>query len=365
MNSQLNRVTEEPPSRCIRGEMESRIQAFNWSATPLGAPDTWTEVLCLTTRLVLLSPAPMLIWWGPDLIQIYNDAAAEIMGTARHPDALGQPGSACWAEIWNDVGAEVERAMAGGSASGQGRLMPVTRDGIRQDVWWDYSYSPIEDRGEVGGVLVIFNDVTARIKAEEHQRLLAGEMHHRMKNGLTVIQSLVTLTGRSVQTVDEYRNSLSTRIQALAATQDLFIQSEGEYVDIRDLLLTELAPSIDDDNRVKVVCPPITASHRSATGFSLIVHELFTNAIKYGAFSSSTGRLLVACSTSDLVVKMEWRESGCTGIVAGKRGFGTTLIERVANDLGGSAVLEFNPAGLVATIKFGLAHRTALPSGES
>ena len=350
-----------PPDALARrepGEMKGRVRAFDWSATPLKAQHDWPEALSHTVRLVLASPAPMLIWWSPELIQIYNDAYARTMGADRHPAALGQPARACWSEIWDAVGRGAERVMAGGSVSGNGRLLPVTRDGMREDVWWDFSYSPIEDRGAVGGVLVICNDVTERVKAEEHQRLLAGEMHHRMKNGLAVIQSLVALTARSARTVEEYRDALAARIQALAATQDLFIQSEGEDVEVSDLLATELAPFLDSQHRAVVRCPPMTASSRSANGISLIVHELFTNAVKYGAFATPTGRVAVDCSASAGVATITWRESGCSGVKAIKRGFGTTLIERVATDLGGSAALNFHPTGLEAVITIELAQPT-------
>ena len=110
----------------------------------------------------------MFIWWGPDLIQFYNDAYRETMGPERRPSALGAKGRECWAEIWDIIGPQIDYVMAGkGSTWDEDRLVPVTRYGNREDVWWTYSYGPIDVEGEVGGVLVICNDVTAQHLATE------------------------------------------------------------------------------------------------------------------------------------------------------------------------------------------------------
>jgi two-component sensor histidine kinase len=114
-------------------------------------------------RLILNTKHPMFIWWGPDLIQFYNDAYRRTMGPERHPSALGGRGRECWAEIWDFIGPQIEHVMDGqGSTWDEDRLVPVTRHGSRQDVWWTYSYSPIDFEGIVGGVLVICNDVTTQ-----------------------------------------------------------------------------------------------------------------------------------------------------------------------------------------------------------
>ena len=84
------------------GEMGALTRAFDWSKTPLGSPETWPQSLRVTVRLVLTSRHPMFIWWGPELIQFYNDAYRETMGPERHPSALGARGRDCWAEIWDN-----------------------------------------------------------------------------------------------------------------------------------------------------------------------------------------------------------------------------------------------------------------------
>ncbi|MDQ2988399.1 MAG: ATP-binding protein [Pseudomonadota bacterium] len=145
------------------GEMGALTRAHDWSTSPLGAAEDWPWSLKSTLRLVLTSNHPMFIWWGPQLIQFYNDAYRSTMGPERHPGALGQGGRACWGEIWDIIGPQIESVMAGGGATWNvDQLVPVTRHGRREDVWWTYGYSPIQDAEGVRGVLVVCNDVSSK-----------------------------------------------------------------------------------------------------------------------------------------------------------------------------------------------------------
>jgi PAS domain-containing protein len=150
------------------GEMGALMRAFDWNNSSLGSPDKWPQSLRVTVRLLLNTGHPMFIWWGPDLIQFYNDAYRRTLGPERHPGALGQRGRECWAEIWDIIGPQIDYVMTGnGSTWDENRLVPVTRNGRREDVWWTYSYGPIDLEGGVGGVLVVCNDVTAQHVSNE------------------------------------------------------------------------------------------------------------------------------------------------------------------------------------------------------
>ena len=157
------------------GEMGALTRAHDWSATPLGEPGTWPQGLRTALRILLTSQHPMFIWWGPELIQFYNDAYCRTMGPERHPSALGQRGRECWDEIWDIIGPQIEQVMAGrGATWNEEHLVPVTRHGRRENVWWTYGYGPIDDEtnpGGVGGVMVICNDVTPQHEATEALKL--------------------------------------------------------------------------------------------------------------------------------------------------------------------------------------------------
>jgi signal transduction histidine kinase len=117
----------------------------------------------------------MLLWWGPQLIQFYNDGYQATLGPERHPSALGQPGPACWPEIWDTVGEQIRFVLeTGGSTWHEDHLLPITRGGRLQDVFWSYSYSPVrDDDGEIRGVLMTVQETTRRVLTERRLRLLA------------------------------------------------------------------------------------------------------------------------------------------------------------------------------------------------
>ena len=152
------------------GIMGARIRAFDWSRHSLGVPESWPQGLQTAVRLVLSSRHPMFVWWGPELIQIYNDAYIPSIGAERDATALGMSGRICWAEIWDVIGPQIDYVMEGrGSTWKENHLVPITRDGHLDDVYWTYSYNPINDSNTahgVGGVLVICVESTALVLNE-------------------------------------------------------------------------------------------------------------------------------------------------------------------------------------------------------
>jgi len=166
------------------GEMGALTRAYDRSASPLGEPGTWPQSLRTAVRILLNTNHPMFIWWGPQLIQFYNDAYRQTMGPERHPSALGQGGRECWAEIWDIIGPQIEQVMSGGGATWhENQLVPVTRHGRLEQVYWTYGYSPIDEDDGIGGVLVVCRDVTkeylaatALRQSEERFRKLADQL---------------------------------------------------------------------------------------------------------------------------------------------------------------------------------------------
>ncbi len=171
------------------GEMGACMRAYDWAATPLGPPRAWPQSLRTALRILLTTNHPMFIWWGPGLIQFYNDAYRQTMGPERHPSALGQEGRECWAEIWDIIGPQIDLVMSGkGATWHEDQLVPVTRHGRREDVWWTYGYSPIEDAAGVGGVLVVCNDVTEQHRAKEELQRLNEVLEERVRERTRALQ---------------------------------------------------------------------------------------------------------------------------------------------------------------------------------
>jgi PAS domain S-box-containing protein len=171
--------------------MGALMRAYDWSASPLGEPQSWPQSLRTAVRILLNTNHPMFIWWGEEFIQFYNDAYRQTMGSERHPSALGQGGRECWAEIWHIIGPQIEQAMSGGGATWhENQLVPVTRHGRLEQVYWTYGYSPIDEDDGIGGVLVVCRDVTtdylASVALREREAELARVQQIGRIGGLEV-----------------------------------------------------------------------------------------------------------------------------------------------------------------------------------
>ena len=156
--------------------MGALIRGFDWAKHPLGTPDRWPQSLRTAARLLLNSRHPMYIWWGPNHLCLYNDAYRQSIGSERHPSSLGRPGQEVWSEIWEIIGPQIEQVMHGGGATwNENQLVPITRNGVREEVYWTYSYNPIDDEDSpngVGGVLVICTETTSQVI---HSRKIASQ----------------------------------------------------------------------------------------------------------------------------------------------------------------------------------------------
>ena len=151
------------------GEMRALCRAFDWASTSLGPVAGWPQSLRTIVAMMLASRHPMFLWWGPDLVQIYNDAyRPSFGGGSRHPQALGMRAADFWTEIWHIISPQIAQVMAGGEATWhEDHLVPIERNGRIEDVWWTYGYGPaFTDLGEVGGVLVVCQETTSRVLTE-------------------------------------------------------------------------------------------------------------------------------------------------------------------------------------------------------
>jgi len=158
------------------GTAGSLLRARDWAATPLGPVDSWPASLCTVLNLVLNSKFPMFLAWGPELVFLYNDAYAEIIGS-KHPAALGARFPDIWKEIWSDLAPLVDQALGGTPTFHENAQFNVFRNGRYENAWYIFSYSPLLGAGnEVNGLFCVCSETTelvlaARYRAEENQRL--------------------------------------------------------------------------------------------------------------------------------------------------------------------------------------------------
>jgi PAS domain S-box-containing protein len=155
------------------GEMGARMRAFDWAPTPLGHVERWPQSLRSAVSILLPSRAQIVLFWGPDLIALYNDAYRPTFG-AKHPWALGQPARECWREVWDVLRPLFEGVMRTGEAFwAQDHLFYLERHGYPEETYFDVSYDPVRDEsGEVGGVFCIVSETTGRVLGERRLRTL-------------------------------------------------------------------------------------------------------------------------------------------------------------------------------------------------
>jgi two-component sensor histidine kinase len=476
----------EPRFLAGGGEMGALMRAFDWGASSLGSPNRWPQTLRTSVRLLLNAGHPMFLWYGPDLIQFYNDAYRKTLGPERHPSALGQHGRDCWAEIWSIIGPQINYVMQGkGSTWDEERLVPVTRNGALENVWWTYSFVPIDgEDGGVTGVLVVCNDVTDQhiaretlqnqterlrqlfdqapgfmavlrgpdhifeltnasynrlfgnrpllgkpvrevfpevegqgfferldevyrtgkdhvgrrvplamqarsdeppkqlfldfvyapildgdgrptgvfvegvdvtdhIQNEGRLRLINEELQHRVKNTLAVVSAIASQTFRGSNS-----NALSTfqgRLSAFAKAHDALAVENGTKASIEHVIDGALAPHRAGEGRFSISGPPLVLGSKQAVALAMAIHELGTNAIKYGALSTSGGRVDISWQRAvdnSSTFQFRWEEKNGPVVAKPSRtGFGSRLIDRIiGGDFGGEVELNYEPSGVICRV---------------
>ncbi|MBC7484002.1 MAG: response regulator [Rhizobacter sp.] len=227
--------------------MGALIRNHDWTSTPLGPPSQWAQSLRTAVRLMLNTQHPIYIFWGETGACLYNDAYRQSIGVERHPNSLGHPAKQVWEEIWPIIGPQIEQVMAGrGATWHENQLVPITRDGLREDVYWTYSYGPIDDEevaGGVGGVLVICSETTTQVRA-------AARLKEQARRQQILMQQMPGFVGvlRGPTHVYEYVNdayvALSGRTGFLGRTvRDAFPELEGQgFFELLDDVYTSGKP---------------------------------------------------------------------------------------------------------------------------
>jgi two-component system CheB/CheR fusion protein len=238
-----------------------------------------------------------------------------------------------------------------------GLIGPYEKEYLRKDgsrCWMLFAGRKLDDSTTAEYCI----DISARKRAEAERELLASELSHRVKNTLAVVEALASqTTGKSVK---EFRDKFSGRLHALAQAHTLLFESDWRSVNLKVLLRQALsAYHVDHSRRVRIEGAPIDVPPKQALGLRLIVHELATNALKYGALSATGGIVHVSWQVEQTddhqrQVRLRWKEHGGPRVKAPKEpGFGVKLIKTACEyDLEGEARLDYAPEGFICEISF-------------
>lgn len=200
-------------------------------------------------------------------------------------------------------------------------------------------------------------DITERKQAEEHQRLLINELNHRVKNTLAIVQAIAWQSFRSRGMPQAARETFEGRLAALAAAHDVLTRAAWEAGSIAQVVAEAVAPQDPGGGRLTASGPPVDVEPKAAVALALAMHELATNAVKYGALSTPEGRVEIRWTADAGLLRLTWRETGGPPVAKPiRRGFGARLLEQgLAEELRGRVQMEFRPEGLVCTVEARLA----------
>lgn len=330
-------------------EVAQIVRARDWSQTPLGALETWPQSLKTALCICLHSSSPVALYWGPDFTAIYNDVCARLIGD-RHPAAIGKPAPLIYPDIWDTIGPLFVTVLNQGLSTGsRNQVLQVSRDGRLEELRFDFTANPVQDEhGNTAGVLVFGFEITDHIRTtkalaqemielqrlQARQRVLVSELQHRTRNLLAVIRAMAaqTFSGEAQSAV---LASFLERLASIGRVQGLISRAEGQQVKLSDIVWAELDMYAEDRRScLEVHGPAVRLSSHQVQTMALALHELATNAMKYGALQSPNGRLCVTWetwidSTGQHRLALLWKESGVAvpTPLNVRRGHGRELIE--------------------------------------
>lgn len=254
---------------------------------------------------------------------------------------------------------QIDRARRGEAVVHEFRIQRASDGAVR---WIRNTEFPLNDgHGRVVRIGGVAEDITAAKQAEEYRSILLAELQHRVRNVLAMVRSVISRTLRGAEDIEEASALLHGRIGALSRTQTLLTRAVGVGVDLDGLVREELLAQGGDEIGAEISGPDVLLAPKTAEILTLAIHELATNATKYGAIAHN-GKLSVTWAVHRRaavpdILRLVWRESGVPvlALEARRRGFGIELIEqRIPYELKGSAQMLLNPGGAVVEISFPL-----------
>ena len=310
--------------------MAARCREYDWSGTPLGHESRWPQSLKTIANALLACRNPMLLFWGRDLLMIYNDAFAESLGASRDARGLAAKGREFWTDAWPLIGAQVEAVMASGASVWfENARVPIERDGEIREAWWTYSYSPVRDeRGNVAGVLVVCLETTGHVVAENklreaNQALAAANraktdflavMSHELRTPLNAIDGYAELmemgvhgplTEQQRQDLIRIRKSQRHLLSLINGVLNFSrVEAGVAHYELEPVRLADVLMSCDTLMRTQMeqrhldfrvnVCSGELAVRADAEKLQQILLNLLTNASK---FTPAGGKVKMWCDT--------------------------------------------------------------------
>ncbi|MFN3208112.1 MAG: PAS domain S-box protein [Roseovarius sp.] len=296
-----------------------------------------------------------IVSWNPAAERLYGYSSDEIMGRSleiMYPEGHDKPVSWFRDEV---IAGRLERFEA----------TRIAKDGTPREVW--ISCAPI--RGADGDVVAISNihrDISEIRKAEKAREMMSREVIHRAKNMLTIVSAIQRQTARSAETPEEFHKHFADRISALSRSTDLLVTGNWDDVDMRDLVIGHLRPfTTPDDPRIGVSGPDLRLMPQAVQTIGIALHELATNAMKYGALARDDGEIHVTWKpvqdAEGAGLDLSWRETSPTELTEAqevtKQGFGNTVLTSLAPSmLGTGAEYELDGEGVLWRIRIDSQH---------
>lgn len=302
----------------------------------LAASDDCIKVLDLDANLTFMSEGGMRVMEVSDFNQL-----------------RGCP----WPSVWQgSLSTTASQAVADAKAGRSARFQGSANTAAGNPKWWDVQVSPILGLdGLPEKLLSVSRDITELKRSEETSRLLTEELAHRVKNTLALVQALAAQTFRNAKTLDEAKRTLTSRIQAMARANDLLVRGEMESAELGEIAANALALlDVGARDRVTAAGPSVRIGARSGLSLALMLHELTTNALKYGALSNEAGTVSLSWTIEPGgegdELRLTWAESGGPPVKEpDRKGFGSRLIgESLPQTLGGTMAKDWRREGLIA-----------------
>lgn len=329
---------------------QGRVALWCGTDTDITDQRRLSERLMKHQRVIDLSHEAMLVWELGEGIILFNRGCEELYGYDKSAALGAIPAELLRTRYPMPIDAMLEHLAVEGKWSGE--ILQASKGG--GEIWVDSRLELIRTGGR--SLIVETNrDITERRKADEIRSLLVGELNHRVKNTLAIVQAIVAQTARTSPTMDKFVASLNGRIQSMSSAHHMLTDAHWSGASLREIINSQIAVSGGEPLNIDVIGDDVFVPPQSALQLTLMLHELATNAVKHGSLSRPEGRVTISWKTEqqdDPRIIMLWTERGGPRVTPpAARGFGTLLLERSGKLPHLRAWLEFDPEGVVCRIE--------------